>query len=234
MQYLLVTLLTATAAAWAVRGGRLTVPAAAWGFVLAQVLYAGAGAAGLLMMAAFFFGATAATAAGKREKQRLGLTEKGGRRNAAQVLANGGVGGLLAAASFFFHQYADVFGIAIGGAFSAAAADTLSSELGSILGRRYFHIITWKKDRRGLDGVVSGEGFAAGMAGSMLVAAVHACYTSWGIHFLFIVIAGTLGNIADSLLGATFERRGVLGNNAVNFLNTLTGAIAAAALFMAV
>ena len=40
-----------------------------------------------------------------------------------------------------------------------------------------------------------------------------------------IVLAGTAGNLADSLLGALFERGGILNNNAVNFLNTLTAAL---------
>jgi uncharacterized membrane protein len=47
---------------------------------------------------------------------------------------------------------------------------------------------------------------------------------------VWLLVAGTAGNLADSVLGATLERRGVLDNNTVNFLNTLTGALVAGGL----
>lgn len=39
--------------------------------------------------------------------------------------------------------------------------------------------------------------------------------------------AGILGMIADSFLGATLERRGIMGNNAVNFSSTAIAALTA-------
>jgi uncharacterized membrane protein len=36
--------------------------------------------------------------------------------------------------------------------------------------------------------------------------------------------AGVLGTFIDSLLGATLERRGVIGNNGVNFASTFAAA----------
>ena len=42
-----------------------------------------------------------------------------------------------------------------------------------------------------------------------------------------IVLAGTVGNLVDSIIGATWERRGVIKNDAVNFLNTLAASLAA-------
>ncbi len=36
--------------------------------------------------------------------------------------------------------------------------------------------------------------------------------------------AATFGNLVDSILGATLERKGHLSNNAVNFLNTFAAA----------
>jgi uncharacterized membrane protein len=41
---------------------------------------------------------------------------------------------------------------------------------------------------------------------------------------LVAIAAATLGMLADSLLGACFERRGALNNDAVNFLGTFTAA----------
>ena len=41
---------------------------------------------------------------------------------------------------------------------------------------------------------------------------------------MLCALAGILGTFFDSLLGATIERRGLIGNNTVNFLSTLAAA----------
>jgi uncharacterized membrane protein len=38
-------------------------------------------------------------------------------------------------------------------------------------------------------------------------------------------VAGIFGNLCDSILGASLERKQFIGNNTVNFLNTLFAAI---------
>ena len=48
--------------------------------------------------------------------------------------------------------------------------------------------------------------------------------SSWGILGL-ITLAGLLGGIFDSVLGATLQRKGYLSNGMVNFWNTAFGAI---------
>jgi uncharacterized protein (TIGR00297 family) len=110
---------------------------------------------------------------------------------------------------------------------SSATADTLSSELGNVYGSKFYNIITVKKDTQGLDGVVSIEGTLIGVAGSTVIAAIYALYFGINNNVLIIIVAGTTGNISDSLLGATLERSRHLNNNAVNFFNTCVAAIAA-------
>lgn len=110
--------------------------------------------------------------------------------------------------------------------FASATADTLSSELGTIYGRRFFNIITLKADQRGLDGVISMEGVLFGLGGSYVIALAYTIGFGWSnSNFIWIIIAGTIGNLTDSALGALLERRGHLGNNTVNFLNTLMAAL---------
>jgi uncharacterized protein (TIGR00297 family) len=104
-------------------------------------------------------------------------------------------------------------------------ADTLSSELGTVYGKNFYNIITFKKDQKGLDGVVSLEGTLIGIAGSVVVAAIYCAGFGWTEHFIWIMLAGTTGNITDSVLGATLERKNLINNDVVNFLNTLVGAV---------
>jgi uncharacterized protein (TIGR00297 family) len=140
-------------------------------------------------------------------------------------LANGGVGGLLGLLAWCFPQQKDLFQLMIAAAFSSATADTLSSELGSVYGRKFYDILSFKNDKRGLDGVVSLEGTLFGMAGSLVIAIIYSIGFGWGLNFIWIVIAGTIGNAVDSLLGAMFERKGFLHNDLVNFFNTLAAAL---------
>jgi len=115
---------------------------------------------------------------------------------------------------------------------SSATADTLSSELGMIYGRRFYNLLTLKPDERGLDGVISIEGTLLGIAGSAVIAAAFMLTTQCRLKtFLLIILAGTTGNLVDSLLGALLERKGWLTNNTVNFCNTLAAALLAAVLF---
>ena len=69
------------------------------------------------------------------------------------------------------------------------------------------------------------------IAGSAVIAAAWLLLTSAAASAgVIIILAGLIGNLADSLLGATLERKGVLSNDAVNFLNTAIAALAAGAL----
>jgi uncharacterized protein (TIGR00297 family) len=205
---------------------KLTLAGAATGAIVGLLMYKGAGLTGLIILAAFFISASWATKWQLAKKVAIGAAEENkGRRTAGQVLANGGVSALLGAATWFFPEYTSVITLMIAGSFAAATADTLSSELGMVYGRRFYNILTFKKEEPGPDGVVSIEGTLIGLVGAILIATVYSIGFGWGIGFCWICLAGFTGNLVDSILGATLERKGWIGNNVVNFLNTGVGAL---------
>lgn len=212
---------------------KLTVTAALTGALLGFLIYRGAGITGLAMLTTFFVLGAGATAWKQNTKKQAGLAEiNDGRRNTGQVVANAGAAAILALLAKNVGHTA-ILQLMIAGCFSAATSDTLSSELGNVYGRKHYHIGSFKKMQRGSNGAVSLPGTAAGIMGSMVIALVYIIGTGWsGPQFLIIIIAGTAGNVADSMLGLTLENKGLLGNNAVNFLNTLAGALVAGALYM--
>jgi uncharacterized protein (TIGR00297 family) len=231
--YLIVIFILSIAAIASVKTQKLTFGGGLTGWVCAVLVFIGAGYTGVAMMAAFFIMATVATSFGLAEKQHLGIAEKDrGRRTAGQVIANAGVAALLGLLIWLFPQKALLFQLMIAASLASATADTLSSELGNAYGTNFFHILTFKKDRRGLDGVVSAEGTFFGAIGSAVIAVIHGSGYGWNWHYLLIIIiAGTIGNLTDSVLGGTVERKGLVNNNTVNFLNTATAALTALLLF---
>ena len=205
----------------------LTAPAFFTGILLAAVIYAGGGVTSVAMMMVFFVLGTVATSWGKTRKQdiRSNAVHQSTRRT-GQVLANAGVAGLAALLNWLIGGHEPRLLAAIAGCFASAAADTLSSELGMVYGHRFFNVMTGRPDQKGLDGVVSVEGLLIGAAAGCCIAGVLVIGQGWNGRIFFVVaFAGTLGNWVDSVLGALFERKGLLSNDMVNFLSTLAGAV---------
>ena len=125
-----------------------------------------------------------------------------------------------------------VFALAFAGAFATAAADTASSEIGKLWGRRTFLITTLRPVPRGTEGAVSLEGTLAGVAASALVAALGAWRLplSAGRRCRRSSSPPSSPTRSRAWSAPPLEQRGLLDNEAVNFLNTLAGALLAAAL----
>ncbi len=224
--YLIAALLLILLVVWYTR--KLTLVGTLTAGLLAVFIYGGTGITGILLLGLFFLLGTAATRWKREQKVREGLVASDSTlRDAGQVLANGGVAALCGLCAWVSPHYEVLFLWMIAGAFSAAVADTLASELGMVYGRSFFNICTFKQDKKGLDGVISLEGTLLGVVGSMLTGGLY--WLSDGVQIIVpVMVAGTLGNVVDSLLGATLERKGLLSNNGVNAVNTAAGAAAMA------
>ncbi len=181
-----------------------------------------------------------ATRAGKARKLRAGLAESRKGRNAAQVIANLGAAGLVAVLGAALVAAPQAFGPLAGhlsvsamllAVLGEATADTVSSEIGQAFGGTPFLITTLRRVPAGTDGAFSLPGTLAGMCAAVLVVAAG----GWSLSLpprvpLMAFAASFAGLFFDSLLGATVERRGWLGNDLVNFSSTVFAGLVALAL----
>ena len=187
----------------------------------------------------------AATKVGRAKKERLGIAEEKRGRNAAQVSANLGIAALIAMPGTFtslpqwvgsfktpaplLFLLAPMVGLA---ALAEAAADTVSSEIGQVAGKRPRLLTTLRRVEPGTDGGITLTGTMAGVIAAIIVAAVGTLAIQQGsggpqskVMFAMAASGGIFGLLFDSLLGATLERKGWLNNDAVNFLSTLSAVV---------
>jgi len=197
------------------------------GMVVGALTLAFGGPAGYAVLMSFFVLGSAATRAGLRRKERLGIAqEKHGARSARHALANCGVAVYLA---FLAAGTATpgLFALAFVCAFATAAFDTVSSEVGQAYGGRPILITTLRPVPAGTNGAISWMGTGAGALAALAVGGLAAATGLLPPALLGVVlIAAFIGSTADSLLGATLEAKGMMDNDAVNFSNTLVGALA--------
>lgn len=195
---------------------------------------------GLCPLLLLFVLTFAATRLGREQKARAGLAESKRGRNAAQVLANLGVAALSSAlcvaplramptAAASFHLIPNCTPMLA--ALVEATADTVSSEIGQAFGGTPRMLLTLRRVPPGTDGAVTLTGTLAGVAAGALLAATGISALRLTPHDAAIaLLAGSAGLFFDSLLGATVERTGWIGNDLVNLTSTLFAAALAALL----
>jgi len=174
----------------------------------------------LLALFVLTFGATRF---GRGKKEAVGVAEEREGRRASQVAANLGVAGMLAAGGTSGSLVSAAMLGACVAALAEATADTVSSEIGQALGGKTLLITTGKVVAAGTDGGVSLAGTACGALAAAMVIAVSPLGPDWRVA-AGLFGAACAGLVFDSVLGATVERKGWLGNDLVNFASTVLAA----------
>ncbi|HIH00481.1 TPA: DUF92 domain-containing protein [Thermoplasmata archaeon] len=179
-------------------------------------------------------------------KQAEGFQEgTKGERTWRNIVANGGIPTAIALVSFLGEVVAnggaspnpfpkDVASFLFVSSIAVAASDTAASEIG-IIDPRVYLITTLKRVKRGVDGGVSLTG--------TIVAFVAAAYTSVVAYVVFAtldtdllagprtllipMLCGFFGCQIDSVIGATWERKGKVGKLGNNFISIAIGTVLA-------
>jgi uncharacterized protein (TIGR00297 family) len=202
----------------------VTLSGAAAGALVSFALYAGAGPGAFAVLVAVFSLTWLATRVGYRRKIAIGTAERKEGRTALQVLANLAVAGACAAVYGWLAPRPALL-VAMSASLCEAVADTVSSELGQVASNTARLITDFSEVAAGTDGGITWFGTLAGAASAAVVAAACLAFGLIDVRAVVVAaVAGTLGMLADSYLGAWFERSGKLNNDAVNFLGTLVAA----------
>jgi uncharacterized protein (TIGR00297 family) len=198
--------LLAVAGAFVARQTRTLSTSGAVTSAIAGTLAIAAGWSWGLLLFSFFVTASALSSLGERTKSQLiePVVQKGGERDARQVLANGGV---FAVSALGYLLIPSPIWYATGiGALAASTADTWATEIGTFAGGEPVSIISGKKVARGTSGGITLIGTAAAAGGALFIAAGGAL-ASWPVPFAAAALGGMAGALADSLLGATLQAR---------------------------
>lgn len=235
IRWFLSVLVPLIVAAWGVRKRSLDYTGAiaglCVGFILTYSNYCY-----LSALLCFFVTSSKATNFRSRQKRRLEDNFKeGGQRNWLQVFCNGGVAAELAAIylidqgcgerliDFYSDYRASWLSVGVLSALACSNGDTWASEFGSVIGSSSPRLITsMRKVPKGTNGGVSVVGLiCSALGGGLIGVAFYCCmllsisyhalqgsYPQWPV-IVIGAVAGFVGSLIDSVLGATFQYSGL-------------------------
>lgn len=207
------------------RVGVLDAAGSATAALFGILIVLGMGLGAFLLLVAFTGLGFGVTRVGYERKRARAVHEPSeGRRSWGNVIANGLTATLVAAAGIVDVDVA-VLAFPFAVAVAVAAADTFASELGSLSPNAVLVTNPRRRVPPGTNGGVSWFGTAASLGGALTVAvAAHLLVPlDWAL-VPWVVFAGLLGSVLDSLLGATWEdtpgvHEGPLTKGDVNFIS---------------
>ncbi|MDY0293623.1 MAG: DUF92 domain-containing protein [Candidatus Methanomethylophilaceae archaeon] len=216
------------------RFGLLTGSGASASFFVGAVVGVFGSLSWLIILLAFTVAGFLVTRIGLPGKKERGVQEgERGERDHRNILGVGIPPCIVALASFFVGDGYDLLmNVAFISSVAVAAADTVASEIG-VRDPRVWLITSFERVAPGTDGGVSVFGTSASLVASLATAAL-----GWFLIFgtvldpLILVPAtmGMVGNLLDSVLGATLERRGMISKYGNNCATEIIGALAGGAI----
>ena len=177
--------------------------------LLGGLVYALGGLAWAILLVAFFVSSSLLSRAFEGRKRNLASSfAKGGHRDWAQVAANGAP-----AAGFLILAVVGLIPVAwawlgYAAALATVAADTWATELGLLSPKPPRLITNFKPVARGTSGAISFAGTFASLLGATFIATLAYWLLPLLQPFAFyalIALAGLLGSLIDSWLGATVQ-----------------------------
>ncbi|KAK8595643.1 hypothetical protein V6N12_064157 [Hibiscus sabdariffa] len=232
IQPLIAVLISSLIAIRSYRRKSLDLSGALAGFLVMSIHFAVGYRFGAMLLA-FFFSSSKLTKVGEDKKRRVDADFKeGGQRNWIQVFSNSGIAAVLSVAIGNLTGWEDkcleskdsvLITALIGGIighYSCCNGDTWSSELGVLSDDQPRLITTFKPVRRGTNGGVTKTGLLAALAAGTVVGLTFVlvgffttrCSDGMAMKQLLVIplsaVAGLLGSLIDSLLGATLQFSG--------------------------
>jgi len=143
----------------------------------------------------------------RKNARTQSIIEKGGERDAMQVLANGAVFAVAAGLAVVAPEHSTRW-VAMGvGALAESASDTWATEIGTLFGGTPRSISSFAPIAPGMSGGVTMAGTIAALAGAVFVASV-ASGLSWPMRVAIAsFVGGVVGSTLDSVLGAMLQVR---------------------------
>jgi uncharacterized protein (TIGR00297 family) len=143
----------------------------------------------------------------KKTARTISVIEKGGERDAIQVLANGAVFAVAALLAILIPAHEMRWAALGAGALAASASDSWATEIGTLVGGTPRSIVGFRPLPFGMSGGVTLAGSIAAIAGAAVIA-LFAVALAWPVRAAFAAfVGGIAGSTLDSLLGATLQLR---------------------------
>ncbi len=184
----------------------LSISGAAAAVIVAAACVAAGWGWGIILIA-FFLASTMLSSVGGQAKRLAtrDVVDKGGARDAWQVLANGGPFAAAAIASIVWPSHLwEVLGA---GAIAASTADTWSTEIGTLSSRGPRSILRWSRVPAGTSGGVTWLGICASLAGSGFIALITFLMGWHRGAVCAAIVGGFAGSLGDSVIGASVQVR---------------------------
>lgn len=228
--------------------------------IVGTLLYALGTAQWFVPLIAFFLSSSLLSKWKQKRKETLESGyEKGSRRDVGQVLANGGLGAFLCIIHAWFPH--PLWLAAFAGIMASVTADTWATEIGGLSRKPPRSILTGQQVSAGTSGGVTILGLIAAACGGLFIGLIVALLGPSTSHIMLFIpialLAGSIGALADSYLGATVQRmnrcvvcnreleaafhcgkpseyhKGYrwLNNDAVNMLSSVVGGLVSVGLF---